>query len=117
MKQYTFSELKAVIEAFIEYQLEHAFNKGEAVINQLCTIHELTAEMSHCLGVPHFEKYTFSLSFAVDVCRVGEPPFDEYKYTYRYCKIDFVLNEPINILEVLNKVDTMLEQATKPYFN
>ncbi len=116
MKKYTYEVLKGIIEAHIEYQLEYAFNKGEAAINQLTTIHEITTELSHGFELPFTEKYTFKMVYAVDVNRVGIPPFDEDKYIYKEEKITFINYQEINILEVLNKVDGMLIEATTPYF-
>lgn len=106
MKQYTFSELKAVIEAFIEYQLEHAFNRAEWVENG-AKFYLINGE----------ESFHLLIIFAVSKEVKGEAPNDEVVYKEDERSFLVKKDEPINILEVLNKVDTMLEQATKPYFN
>lgn len=106
MKQYTFSELKAVIESHIEYQLEHAFNRAEWLENG--AVFSLTETTLY---------YHIDITFAVDREIRGEAPNDEVVYSNKELVRSVSKDEPINILEVLNKVDTMLEQATKPYFN
>ena len=106
MKQYTFSELKAVIESHIEYQLEYAFNRAEWVENG--------AGFSLHVGTLYHHIY---ITFAVKKEIIGEAPNDEVVYKNRELVHSVSKDEPINILEVLNKVDTMLEEATKTYFN
>ena len=110
MKQYTFSELKAVIEAFIEYQLEHAFNRAEWVENQGEFV--LTENQSQ-----YYKLYVINIGYAVGKRTIGEVPNDEVVYKYHRQTFNVKSFEPINIVHVLNRVDDMLEQATAPYFN
>jgi hypothetical protein len=110
MKQYTFSELKAVIESHIEYQLEHAFNRAEWVENQgefVLTKNQFQYDAN----------YVINIRYAVGKRTIGEVPNDEVVYEYHRQIFNVKSFEPINIIQVLNKVDTMLEEATKPYFN
>ena len=106
MKQYTFSELKAVIESHIEYQLEHAFNRAEWVENGAKFYLIEGEECFHPLII-----------FAVSKEVKGEAPNDEVVYKNNEIRLVIKKDEPINTLELLNKVDTMLEEATKPSFN
>lgn len=106
MKQYTFSELKAVIESHIEYQLEHAFNRAEWVENGAYFELEETAFT-----------YNVYIRYVVSKEVIGEAPNDELVYTNAETKISLYKKDVINIVHVLNRVDDMLEQATAPYFN
>lgn len=105
MKQYTFSELKAVIESHIEYQLEHAFNRAEWVENGAYFELKETAFT-----------YIVYIRYAVNKEIVGEAPNDEVVYKNNEIRLVIKKDEPINIIQVLNRVDDMLEQATAPYF-
>lgn len=106
MKQYTFSELKAVIESHIEYQLEHAFNRAEWVENGAGFELEETAFT-----------YIVYIRYAVSKEVIGIAPNDELVYTNAEKKLSLYKKDLINIVHVLNKVDIMLEEATKPYFD
>lgn len=106
MKQYTFSELKAVIESHIEYQLEHAFNRAEWVENG-AKFYLIEGE----------ESFHLLIIFAVSKEVKGEAPNDEVIYENDERSFLVKKDEPINIIQVLNRVDDMLEQATAPYFN
>jgi len=105
MKKYTYEVLKGIIEAHIEYQLEHSFNRREWVENG--AKFELE-ETDLC--------YRISFTFAIEKEIKGEAPNDELSYKDKCLFILTVKNQPINILEVLNKVDEMLIEATTPYF-
>ena len=105
MKQYTFLELKAVIESHIEYQLEHAFNRAEWVENGAGFELEETAFT-----------YIVYIRYVVSKEVIGIAPNDELVYTNAEKKLSLYKKDLINIVHVLNRVDDMLEQATAPYF-
>jgi len=106
MKKYTYEVLKGIIEAHIEYQLEHSFNRREWVENG--------AGFELYDGYVTFQIY---IRFAIEKQTTGEAPNDVVSYKNKELAHMLLKDEPINILEVLNKVDEMLIEATAPYFN